>query len=205
MRLRNIKNKEEILNNNELLIRDRYILEKNKGKWQQVFNNNNPIYLEIGMGKGKFIIDNAKKYPSINFIGIEKYDNVVARIPVIEEDIKNLIFIRMDALDIDKVFSKEIDRIYLNFSDPWPKDRHEKRRLTSRNFLEKYDSLFKKNKEIFLKTDNEDLYNYSLETLRDYGYNISLENKEENITTDYEEKFIKEGKKILFLKAQKKD
>ena len=205
MRLRNIKNKEEILNNNELLIRDRDILEKNKGKWQQVFNNNNPIYLEIGMGKGKFIIDNAKKYPSINFIGIEKYDNVVARIPVIEEDIKNLIFIRMDALDIDKVFSKEIDRIYLNFSDPWPKDRHEKRRLTSRNFLEKYDSLFKKNKEIFLKTDNEDLYNYSLETLRDYGYNISLENKEENITTDYEEKFIKEGKKILFLKAQKKD
>ncbi len=126
MRLRNVKNKEEILNNSPFLIRNSsdYL-----GKWKELFNNSNPIYIEIGMGKGDFLIENAIKNPDINFIGIEKFDSVIARAcEKVPADLKNLILVRMDALDIDKAFNKEIDRIYLNFSDPWPKKRHADRR-----------------------------------------------------------------------------
>ena len=140
MRLRNVKNKEEILNNCPHLIKNP---EDYKGKWLTLFNNNNPIYLEIGMGKGKFLIENALKHPNINYIGIERFDSVVAKaIKKIPEDIPNLKIIRMNALDIDKVFSNEIDLIYLNFSDPWPKKRWSDRRLTSKVFLDKYDLIF---------------------------------------------------------------
>ena len=135
MRLRNVKDKEEILNNCKYLIKNP---EDYKGKWKSLFNNDNPIYIEIGMGKAKFILENALKYKDINYIGIERFDSVIAKaIKKIPNDLDNLKLIRMNALDIDKVFSKEIDLIYLNFSDPWPKKRWHDRRLTSKIFLDK--------------------------------------------------------------------
>ncbi|MBR4262768.1 MAG: tRNA (guanosine(46)-N7)-methyltransferase TrmB [Bacilli bacterium] len=209
MRLRNVKNKEEILNNSPFLIRNSsdYL-----GKWKELFNNSNPIYIEIGMGKGDFIIENAIKNPDINFIGIEKFDSVIARAcEKVPADLKNLILVRMDALDIDKAFNKEIDRIYLNFSDPWPKKRHADRRLTSHIFLNKYDSIFKNKKEIIQKTDNQSLFEYSIISLSTYGYIIEdisfdLHNsgKENIIMTEYEKKFTSKGNNIYYLIATKK-
>lgn len=200
MRLRNVKNKEEILNNSSYLVKNP---EENIGKWKNIFGNDNPIYIEIGMGKGKFIIENAIKYKNINFIGIEKFDSVLARsLPKIPEGLDNLLIIRMDALNIEKVFSKEISRIYLNFSDPWPKARHHLRRLSSRVFLEKYDLIFDNDKEIFMKTDNKDLYIYSLMSFSEHGYvlsDISFDlhsDKEDIITTEYEDKFSSKGMPI---------
>ena len=208
MRLRNVKDKEEILNNCNYLIKNP---EDYKGKWQKLFNNDNPIYIEIGMGKGKFILENALKYPNINYIGIEKFDSVMAKaIKKIPNDLNNLKLIRMNALDIDKVFSKEIDLIYLNFSDPWPKKRWSDRRLTSKIFLDKYDSLFKNVKRIEMKTDNEDLFIYSLETLSEKGYTLNdisfnyHNTHSDIIMSEYEEKFSKEGKNVYHLFAQKK-
>ena len=208
MRLRNVKNKEEVLNNCSFLINDP---KAYKGKWKKLFNNNNPIYIEIGMGKGDFIIENALKFPDINFIGIEKYDSVIVHaIEKVENKIPNLYLIRMDAIEIDEVFSKEIDIVYLNFSDPWPKKRHASRRLTSKVFLKKYDYIFKGKKTIIMKTDNTSLFEYSLVSLSNYGYKLEqvcfdLENHEElfNIKTEYEKKFSSLGYKILYLKANK--
>ena len=208
MRLRNVKNKEEILHNSSYLVKNPM---DNKGKWNKVFNNSNPIYIEIGMGKGKFIIENAIKYPNINFIGIEKFDSVLAKsLPKIPEGLNNLLIIRLDALNIDTIFDKEIDRIYLNFSDPWPKVRHHLRRLTSKVFLSKYDSIFKKNCEIYQRTDNRDLYIYSLMSYSQYGYKLydisfDLHNttEEELITTEYEDKFSDKGMPIYSVIARK--
>ena len=209
MRLRNVKNKEEILNNSKFLVKDYFDY---CGKWSSLFGNNNPIYIEIGMGKGKFIRENAKKNPDINFIGIEKYDSVVAKcLPKIDEDLSNLLIIRMDALDIDKVFDHEISRIYLNFSDPWPKARHHLRRLSSRVFLEKYNNIFKDNKEIYMRTDNSDLFTYSLESFSQNGYSlydISLDlhsdiEDDDFITTEYEDRFSSKGMPIYSVVAVK--
>ena len=137
MRLRNVKNKEEIMKDSIFLVNKP---EKFLGNWSDVFANKNPIQIEIGMGKGRFIIEKALKNPNINYIGIEKYDSVIVRaLEKIPKNLKNLRLIRMNALDIDKIFYKEVDTIYLNFSDPWPKKRHALRRLTSRVFLEKYE------------------------------------------------------------------
>ena len=209
MRIRNVKNKEEILNNSKFLVKD---YKSNITSWSKLFNNNNPIYIEIGMGKGKFIIENAKKYPNINFIGIERFDSILAKaLPKIDNGINNLLIIRMNALEIDEVFDKEIDRIYLNFSDPWPKVRHHNRRLTSEIFLNKYDKIFKGKKEIYLRTDNPDLYTYSIETLSNHKYKLfdvtlDLHKKEENlITTEYEDKFVSKNMPIYSLKAIKED
>ncbi len=179
------------------------------GRWNKLFNNNNPIYIEIGMGFGKFIYENALKNPNINYIGIEKYDNVVARAIKKIEKLDNLIIIRMDARFIDKVFDKEIDRIYLNFSDPWPKKGQANRRLTSPYFLELYDKIFKSNNNIHMKTDNSKLFAYSIESLNNYGYklsNITFDlHKDESsvITTEYEEKFVSKGNNIYYLEANK--
>ena len=210
MRLRNVKNKKEILNNSKFLVKD-YL--DNCGKWSNVFGNDNPIYIEIGMGKGKFIRENAIKYPNINFIGIEKYDSVVAKcLPKIDEELTNLLIIRMDALDIDKVFDHEISRIYLNFSDPWPKTRHHLRRLSSRIFLEKYNNIFKDNMEIYMRTDNVDLYTYSLESFSQNGYSLydisldlhsSIEDEDNFITTEYEDRFSSKGMPIYSVVAIK--
>lgn len=209
MRLRNVKGKEQIINNSKYIVLNP---KDNIGKWNKVFNNNNPIHIEIGMGKGKFISEMAKTFPNINFIGIEKFDSVITRaIQKIEkENIPNLKLIRIDALELNEIFKNEVSRIYLNFSDPWPKKRHSKRRLTSDVFLKIYDDVFKDKNEIFLKTDNKNLFAYSLESLSEYGYklkNVTLDLSKEtifNIKTEYEEKFTNKGETINRLEAYKK-
>jgi len=209
MRLRNVKGANEIISKGKYYVADPF---EYKGKYNKLFNNYNPIYVEIGMGKGNFIINNAETFPNINFIGIEKFDSVFVRaIQKSDElDINNLKLIKIDALKIDEVFDHEIDVVYLNFSDPWPKDRHAKRRLTSPVFLEKYDKIFRNNPCIIMKTDNIDLFNYSLTTLKEYGYDIEyctndLHSEDIfNINTEYEEKFVSNGIKINMLKAIKK-
>lgn len=207
MRLRNVKNKEEIMDGSSYLIRNP---KDYKGKWSSLFNNSNPIYIEIGMGKGKFIIDNAKTYPDINFIGIEKYDSVVAKsLQKIPEGLDNLIIVRGDALEIDEWFDHEIDKIYLNFSDPWPKNRHHLRRLSSRVFLEKYDYIFKNVCDIEMRTDNKDLFTYSLVSFSTNGYvldEVSLDLHTDNmpeITTEYEDKFSNNGMQIYYVNCHK--
>ena len=208
MRLRNVKNKEQILNNSSYLVKDP---KQYRGNWSNLFKNDNPIFIEIGMGKGKFIIENAIKYPNINFIGIEKYDSVVCKCLVkMPDSLSNLLIVRMDALEIDQVFSREIDRIYLNFSDPWPKVRHSLRRLSSKIFLNKYDSIFRKDESIFMRTDNRDLFIYSLESFSEHGYilkNISFDlhavEDKDLITTEYEDKFSNQGINIYSVEAFK--
>lgn len=194
MRLRNVKNKDEILNNCNYLCND-YKQFKN-------FTNDKPIHVEIGMGKGDFIIGMAKKYPNINFIGIEKYDSVIVRAiqKLNDEQIPNLKLLKMDALKLNKVFDHKIDTIYLNFSDPWPKDRHAKRRLTHKLFLEKYDSIFKNKKHIIMKTDNRKLFEFSIKSFVEYGYligdiSLDLHNDDysNNVETEYEVKFSNKG------------
>ncbi len=208
MRLRNNKNAKGILEESKYVIKNP---ESNKGKWNKVFGNDNPIRIEIGCGKGNFIIQNALTYPDINFIAIEMYDTVLMyAINKIETEIPNLRFIRMDARLIEDIFDKEIDIIYLNFSDPWPKNRNAKRRLTHERFLARYDSIFKGEKTIFLKTDNVGLFEFSIESLSCYGYklkNVTLDlinsDYEGNIMTEYEKKFTDKGIKINRLEAYK--
>ena len=208
MRLRNVKNKQQIMDNaiNLILNPKDYI-----GQWNEVFGNNNPIYIEIGMGKGDFIIENAKQYPNINFIGIEKFDSVIVRaIEKVPDDLNNLRLIRMDANEIDEVFKHEIDKIFLNFSDPWPKKRHHNRRLTSHIFLNKYDNLFKNEKEIIQKTDNRELFEYSIASFSTFGYmveDISLDlhnsDYESIIMTEYEKRFVEKGNVIYYIVVKK--
>ena len=208
MRLRNVKNAKVIVENSNYIINNP---EEYIGKYKNIFNNNNPINIEIGMGKGDFIIGMAEKYPNINFIGIEKYESVMVRAieKLANKKLDNLKLIRMDAIDIDKVFDKEINTIYLNFSDPWPKKRHAKRRLTSNIFLSLYDKVFKDIPHIIQKTDNIGLFAYSLESLSKYGYtldNVSLDLASEdidNVVTEYENKFMNLGVKINYLNAKK--
>ena len=207
MRLRNVKNKEEILSSSKFLVKNP---KDYCGRWKEYFGNNNPIYIEIGMGKGKFIRENALKYPNINFIGIEKYDSVVAKcLPKIDDSLANLAIVRMDALEIDKVFAHEISRIYLNFSDPWPKKRHHLRRLSSKVFLEKYSSIFLGDYEILMRTDNEDLFCYSLMSFSEAGYvlkdlTFNLHNDVEDIIiTEYEDRFSSRGMPIYAVRAIK--
>ena len=208
MRQRNVKNKQEIMDNSSYLIINP---REYCGKWKSIFKNNNPIHVEIGTGKGNFIIGKALANPDINFIGIEKVDSIIARcLQKIPEDLTNLKIVRMNALEIEEVFNKEIDTIYLNFSDPWPKKRWHKRRLTSEIFLKKYDSVFKKNNRIIQKTDNKDLFEYSIISFSQYGYKIKeisldLHNSEieGNIMTEYEEKFSKKGNPIYYVEVEK--
>ena len=209
MRLRHIKNSEEIINKNPYILSDPY---QYKGKWNKLFNNENPIYIEIGMGKGKFIIENAYKYPHINFIGIEKYSSVMIRAlkKLDIDNIPNLKLICIDALELNNIFDKEISLIYLNFSDPWPKDRHAKRRLTSNIFLNIYENVFIDKINIIQKTDNYNLFNYSKEQYLINNYEIESisYNKDniplDNITTEYEEKFLELDNYIYKIKALKK-
>ena len=208
MRLRNVKNKEEILNASPFLVKNPKEYYEN---WSSYFGNTNPIYIEIGMGKGKFIREHAKKYPNINFIGIEKYDSVVAKcLPKIDGSLTNLAIVRMDALDIDRVFSHEVSRIYLNFSDPWPKKRHHLRRLSSKVFLEKYSSIFKDYFDIWMRTDNADLFCYSLMSFSEAGYvlkhltlDLHQDLPEDFITTEYEDRFSNKGMPIYSVEAIK--
>ena len=181
---------------------------KVKGHWQEVFGNDHPVRIEIGMGKGTFLMRMAKTYPEINFVGIEKYSSVLLRAiqKQEEENLPNIKFIRMDAEYIEDVFAPgETDRIYLNFSDPWPKEKHAKRRLTSRQFLSRYDKILKADGIVEFKTDNDDLFAFSLEEAPEAGWKVlaqtfDLHRDEKmnagNIMTEYEEKFSLLGKKI---------
>lgn len=210
MRLRNIKGAEEFIANSIYVIHDP---EEHKGKWHSFFNNENPLHIEIGMGKGKFIHTLAETHPEINYIGIEMYSSVLYR--AIEKrqetDLPNLYFIRMDAKNLCDVFEQhEIDRIYLNFSDPWPKERHAKRRLTSPVFLSLYDIVLNKNGIVCFKTDNRDLFDYSVETiesttpwkLKHVTYDLhNSPYAEGNVMTEYEEKFSSKGMPIHRLVA----
>lgn len=204
MRLRNVKGSRETIAANEYVVHEP---EAYKGKWKEFFENDNPIHIEIGMGKGQFIMELAKQNPNINYVGIEKYSSVLVRAlekrPELETN--NLVFIRMDAENLTDVFEKEeVARIYLNFSDPWPKDRHAKRRLTSVQFLERYNQFLKKEGRVIFKTDNRPLFDFSLEQVEEAGW--ILENHtfdlhhsayvEGNVMTEYETKFVAEGKPI---------
>ncbi len=209
MRLRNVRGAASIIENSNYILNN---YKDYKEKFIEIFNNQNPIHIEIGMGKGDFIIGMAKKYPNINFIGIEKFDSVIVRaIEKLEnENISNLRLIKMDATNIDEVFYKEIDTIYLNFSDPWPKNRHENRRLTSTKFLEKYDSLFKNSKHIIMKTDNRKLFEFSIISFTNYCYKIEkisldLYNDDitDNVQTEYEKKFNSKGFSIYMIDVKK--
>ncbi len=205
MRLKHIKNADEIISKSKYLVKNP---KENKGKWNKVFNNDNNIEIEIGTGKGKFIIEKAIENPNINFIGIEKYDSpLVSAVKKLEElELDNLKLICLEALEIEEVFDHEIDKIYLNFSDPWPKKRHAKRRLSSNVFLNKYESLFKNEKRIEMKTDNDDLYEFSSESFIENGYDIvkTDTNYYDTIRTEYEDKFISLGKNINYISVVKK-
>ena len=208
MRLRNVKGASTIIENCPFVIKD---YKKYKGNYKNLFNNSNPIHIEIGMGKGDFIIGMAKKYPNINFIGIEIFDSVIVRaIEKLEEEISNLKLIRMDAVKIEEVFDKEIDVIYLNFSDPWPKNRHTDRRLTSLKFLKRYDNLFKNEKIIIMKTDNRKLFEFSIIEFTNYNYKIEelsldlyKDDIKDNVQTEYERRFHELGFPIYKISVKK--
>lgn len=209
MRLRNVKGSDErILADPYTIQTDGANSEDFLGKWaSNHFHNNNPIHIEIGMGKGQFITTLAKENPDINYIGIEKYSSVLVRAldKRAELELENLLFLRMDAEEIVDYFApEEVAKIYLNFSDPWPKDRHAKRRLTSTQFLARYDKILAKDGEIQFKTDNRPLFDFSLEQADEAGWTkdyVSFDLHKDgpapnNIMTEYEEKFYQLGNPI---------
>ena len=205
MRLRNVTGSREVIAASDLVVHEP---QAYRGKWYEIFGNHNPIRLEIGMGKGRFIMDLARKNPDINYVGIEKYSSVLIRgIQKLEADpLPNLYFIRMEAEEITAVFAAgEVDRIYLNFSDPWPKDRHAKRRLPSREFLQRYDEILIPEGVIEFKTDNHDLFQFALDELEPAGWHLEQMTKDlhhdeqmmqDNIMTEYEERFSAKGNPI---------
>ena len=212
MEYNKMKIADKIINKSNYLIQNP---EKYKNNWHSIFNNNNPINIELGMGRGEFIINMALKYPNINYIGIElSKDQLVIPIQKLATmKIPNLRIINMDAHDIDKIFGKEIDTIYLTFSEPWPKKIDERKRFTHENYLKIYDKIFKRNKHIIVKTDNKGLFAYSLETLSQYWYSfdrVSLdlhhdENPIPNIMTDFEKQYYKENRPIYYVDASFKN
>lgn len=213
MRLRNVPGSRDMIAESKYTIKNE---TENKGKWKEIFKNNHPIHIEIGMGKGQFIMTLAEKNPNINYIGIEKYSSVLVRAIEKQEvvDLPNLYFIRMDAENIGEVFEEgEIERIYLNFSDPWPKDRHAKRRLTSVQFLERYEKILLKEGSVIFKTDNRDLFDFSLEQV-ELAENWKLINHtfdlhhseyvEGNVMTEYETRFVEKGNAICRMEMKQK-
>lgn len=211
MRLRNVPGSREDIANSEFVIQD---AEKHRGEISSLFPSKQPLFIEIGMGKGQFITTLAKNNPDINYIGIEKYSSVLVRAieKQTELELPNLKFIRMDAENINDVFAEnEVDGIYLNFSDPWPKDRHAKRRLTSRQFFARYEKLLKPEGKIQFKTDNSALFDFSLEEVEaanfkatEVSYDLhNSEWNEGNVMTEYEERFSAKGnpiKRVVFVR-----
>jgi tRNA (guanine-N7-)-methyltransferase len=183
-----------------------------KGRWHELFGNDHPIHIEIGTGKGRFITEMAKAHPDVNYIGIELYESVIvsALDKLIENDLPNLRLLNVNAKDLTNIFAKgEVERIYLNFSDPWPKKRHEKRRLTYKSFLELYENILVDEGEIHFKTDNQGLFEYSLVSFSQYGLvlqyvSLDLHNSdfEGNIMTEYEQKFAEKGNHIYRCEAK---
>ncbi|MFP3664736.1 tRNA (guanosine(46)-N7)-methyltransferase TrmB [Priestia aryabhattai] len=177
-----------------------------KGNWKEVFGNENSLHIEVGTGKGQFLVGMAKQNPHINYIGIEMYESVIlsALERLIEEELPNLKLLNVDANQLSEFFTKnDVGRVYLNFSDPWPKKRHAKRRLTYKTFLNMYENLLVDGGEIHFKTDNQGLFEYSLTSFSEYGLllkYISLDlhksDFEGNVMTEYEEKFSQKGSRI---------
>lgn len=204
-----IKDADMIVNNSSYVVTNPV---KYKNKWNDLFGNKNPICLELGMGRGDFIIEMAKTYPNINFVGLEINDSqmVMAVNNLKSLKLNNLKLINADAREIDKIFGKEIDTIYLTFSEPWPKRIDETKRFTHVSYLKLYDKIFKKHKHIVLKTDNKGFFAYSLETLSSYWYvfekvSLDLHNDErniKNIMTNYEKQYLKEGRAIYYIDAK---
>lgn len=211
MRIKSVKSME-----NRILKSSRYIKDpfKHKWKWVEFFGNNNKIHMELGMGKGDFIIETALRNPYINYIGIEKYHMVIARAAgkLENTDINNVALLVQDIDDIKQIVPEgSIDRIYLNFLDPWPKKKHEKRRCTNTRFLEKYYSILANKGEIHIKTDNSDFFEYTLEKIKESAFDIfliikdlySTEHIKENVQTEYEKKFVSQGSTIKKVVAVK--
>lgn len=205
MRLRNVTGSGEMIADSPYTVNNP---REYRGNWKRILNTDGEIHIEIGMGKGRFIYTMAKLHPEIRYIGIERYSSVLLRAvqKMEEEEVPNLRFICMDAGEIDEVFGEgEVDRIYLNFSDPWPKDRHAKRRLPSRQFLARYDRILKKDGQLEFKTDNKDLFEFALEELEPAGWRIKMVTRDlhgdrelmkDNVMTEYEEKFSALGNPI---------
>lgn len=205
MRLRNIPGAEQAIA--ESIFVENNPKEK-RGRWNEVFGNDHPIRIEVGMGKGRFLMELAGQNPDINYIGIERYSSVLLRAlqKMEKEERSNLMFLCIDAKELEEVFAPgEIDKIYLNFSDPWPKDRHAKRRLPSREFLARFDKILKKDGKIEFKTDNRGLFDFAVEELEPAGWKAEMitydlhhdpEMMEGNIMTEYEEKFSALGNPI---------
>lgn len=203
MRLRYVKNARELIENNPKYIIDN--VDNKKLDLNKMFSKQQPLHIEIGMGKGKFIYTLAQQNPEINFIGIEKFDSAIVKAlqKIIDEPLDNLFLLRADAVDLKELLdTSSIERVYLNFSDPWPKDRHAKRRLTYQKFLKLYQDLLVQNGEVHFKTDNRGFFDYSVDSIREYPMDIKfltydLHNEDvENIMTEFEEKFSKQGFKI---------
>ena len=211
MRLRHIPGSEEQIAESIYVVQ---APEEKKGRWAQVFENENPIQVEVGMGKGKFLLELAKKNPDRNFVGVERYSTVLLKAIQKQEDLQlpNICFLRVDAEQLGDIFEKgEVEKIYLNFSDPWPKDRHAKRRLTSSRFMAVYDQILKSDGTVEFKTDNRELFDFSLQSIPEAGWNIELhtfylhhsEYAQDNVMTEYETKFSGEGKPICKLVASR--
>ena len=214
MRLRNIPGAKDAIAESIYVIQNP---QENKGNWDKVFPQNQPVHLEVGMGKGRFLMDMAKLHPEINYIGIEMYDSVLLRAiqkkeALAEEgqELSNLKFMRMDARLLPEVFEKgEVSRIYLNFSDPWPKDRHAKRRLTSKEYWARYNQILCPEGRVIFKTDNRPLFDFSLEQVEVAGWELDnytfdlhhSEYAEGNVMTEYEERFTAKGNPICRLVA----
>ncbi|MCM1252421.1 MAG: tRNA (guanosine(46)-N7)-methyltransferase TrmB [Clostridium sp.] len=205
MRLRNVTGSREAIGTSRFVVQNP---KEYKNRWWELFNNTQPVHIEIGMGKGRFITEMAKRNPDINYVGIEKYSSVLIRaVQKMEmEELPNLYFIRMDAEEITQVFGQaEVDKIYLNFSDPWPKDRHAKRRLPSREFLNRYREILSAEGNLEFKTDNRELFLFALEEVEPAGWQLEkvtydLHHDEDmmknNVMTEYEERFSAKGNPI---------
>jgi tRNA (guanine-N7-)-methyltransferase len=212
MRLRNIPGADAAIAESEYCIQQPAL---QKGNWQSQFPSKNPLHIEVGMGKGRFIMDMAAANPNVNYLGIERYSSVLLRALQKMElnPLPNLKFICMDATELAEVFAPaEVSRIYLNFSDPWPKDRHAKRRLTSRQFFARYDQILAKDGRVEFKTDNQELFTFSLEEISAAGWTLTASTRdlhhdavlnEGNIMTEYEEKFSSLGNPICKLIAMR--
>lgn len=211
MRLRNKPWAEDYLNEHPDLVVSNP--EEYKGRWNELFGNDNPLHIEVGTGKGQFITGMAKANPNINYIGIELFDSVIviaAKKAVDAGEPKNLRLLNVNGSKLEEYFAKgDVSQVYLNFSDPWPKTRHAKRRLTHANFLDLYEKVLIDNGEIHFKTDNRGLFEFSLMSLTDYGMKLKLvsldlhnDDVEDNIMTEYEEKFSSKGQPIYRLEAQ---
>lgn len=210
MRLRKIKGADESVAASPYIVWER---PNNAGCWREFFGNEYPIHIEIGMGKGRFLMNMAKTYPEINYIGIERYTSILIKaIKKMEaEPLSNLYFMCMDAANLEQTFTPgEVDRIYLNFSDPWPKERHARRRLTSVEYLRRYNTVLSPDGLLEFKTDNEYLFDFSLESIKEAGWELlgctrnlhqDIHMNQGNIMTEYEEKFSAQGNPIYKLIA----